>query len=1005
MFVQMMLSVRRSLLSVLAATAVIAGGVVVSADNPGDGILDPSFGDGGIVSENLETIFPSTRTEIEAQPDGKILIAGTVDSAEGAWTTVVERHLPDGELDPTFGTAGRVTIDLMPDQYEYIYDMVLDGSGDIFVLAGYGYDHVVLGLDPSGRPLAGLGTGGIIRHPRADSAQLGSLAVATDGSIVIGGRTEAGTGSAPPYYSMAIWRYTATGVLDTGFGTAGTSRLDLTGSSEVVDIATLGDGSIVGLGRVFSGSRWSTVLLRMTASGTLDTSFDTDGHAEPDLSGSSFGDDPAAMHLLAGGEMLVAVSLENVAGGTDLAVAKFTPAGVLDTSFDNDGITTHGGSTTEHSASALDVLADGTVIVAGRSGEYIGVDSAAALVAFAANGAPLNAFGANAGNAGVPTAVTSDTSSYVDVAVSGSGQSERITAVGVMADIVGFSAFVQGFAARFTPDGAVDTGFDTDGVIDDPMSAGMGALEYTVHAAELADDRILAVEIMSGALSMGSALTMYLPDGTVDTTWGSDGSVVDAQGVTYVTGALIDGEGRVLVTGVGIQGDLQIRRYLPDGTVDSDFGTAGVADRPAQFGTIDFETAPAVIIDDAGRILVGTGLVVGSSTDVFVYRLTESGRLDTSFGSSGSMTIDIDRFDSATALAVDPSGRILVVGYSIDGTPAISYVMARLSDDGVLDPTFGSSGMIVGTLPGGDGSWANSIVLDPEGRLIVGFLREDQQGYSHVVLRFLGDGTVDPTFTPIEMPTAIEEGLFPMVLLRDDGRLLVVVYEEDAGDDIPTRSVLRSFGADGEEDTSFGIDGALELDGIAARSVVAVSSGDILLSGITIGFDIDYDRTLVRVLGELMIVPAAPAAPTLAAADGALTVTWTAPIDDGAPRPTGYLVTLSPGGATCSTTGAVTCEITGLTNGTAYTAVVRAANRIGPGPDSPASAAATPTAPATTVPATTVPATTVPATTVPTTTVPMELPATGGSGGSGVGVLALAVGALAALFGRRQAAR
>jgi hypothetical protein len=76
---------------------------------------------------------------------------------------------------------------------------------------------------------------------------------------------------------------------------------------------------------------------------------------------------------------------------------------------------------------------------------------------------------------------------------------------------------------------------------------------------------------------------------------------------------------------------------------------------------------------------------------------------------------------------------------------------------------------------------------------------------------------------------------------------------------------------------------------------------------------------------RLDTVPDPPLAPAASAASEDATVSWTAPVDDGGSAINGYMVTATPGGATCPASGAATtCTVTGLANATAYTYTVRA---------------------------------------------------------------------------------
>src|SRR5690606_22434484 len=86
---------------------------------------------------------------------------------------------------------------------------------------------------------------------------------------------------------------------------------------------------------------------------------------------------------------------------------------------------------------------------------------------------------------------------------------------------------------------------------------------------------------------------------------------------------------------------------------------------------------------------------------------------------------------------------------------------------------------------------------------------------------------------------------------------------------------------------------------------------------------------------DLVDVPGAPTAVTGTPGDQQISVSWSAPADDGGSPITGYRATATPlaGAAqSCTTTGATQCDIVGLENGTAYTLGVVASNANGDGP-------------------------------------------------------------------------
>ncbi len=107
---------------------------------------------------------------------------------------------------------------------------------------------------------------------------------------------------------------------------------------------------------------------------------------------------------------------------------------------------------------------------------------------------------------------------------------------------------------------------------------------------------------------------------------------------------------------------------------------------------------------------------------------------------------------------------------------------------------------------------------------------------------------------------------------------------------------------------------------------------------------IDAAALVDAALSSAPTVPSAPSGVSGVAGDARVVVSWGVPVSDGGSAVTGYTVTAAPGGRTCASTGALSCTVTGLVNGTAYTFTVTATNAVGTGPASAASAAVTPMA-------------------------------------------------------------
>jgi uncharacterized delta-60 repeat protein len=245
-----------------------------------DGSLDTAFGNGGWMTTQLgSSAWPYA---IAVQPDGKIIVAGTTQDPAGS-RFVVLRYDANGVLDPTFGPGGivRTGFGTGPQAYDEGLAMALRPDGTIvvggdtydgdthFALARYTSDgHLDASFGAGGRAITDLG--GL-----AYGASVRALAVQPDGKLVAVGLTNPNGG-----YDIAAVRYRDDGSVDTSFGVAGHVVTDLYGSIEYPkDVAVQADGKLVVVGETGSlaGLGGDFFAVRYTADGSLDGTFGTGG--------------------------------------------------------------------------------------------------------------------------------------------------------------------------------------------------------------------------------------------------------------------------------------------------------------------------------------------------------------------------------------------------------------------------------------------------------------------------------------------------------------------------------------------------------------------------------------------------------------------------------------------------------------------------------------------------------------------------------------------------------
>lgn len=263
--------------------------------------------------------------------------------------------------------------------------------------------------------------------------------------------------------------------------------------------------------------------------------------------------------------------------------------------------------------------------------------------------------------------------------------------------------------ARYQRDGRLDPAFGGDGRIWTRFSAGSS------HASGLAiqaDGQI----VVAGGASGNFALARYNPDGTLDTSFGGDGKIQTAFGSRYslAEDIAIQADGRIILTGTAGFDDTRfaLTRYNPDGTLDATFGGDGRV--RTQFGTT-LASAHGIALQPDGKILV-----VGERLDRFALaRYNLNGSLDASFGGDGTLTTPFRSYATASDVGIDANGRILVAGAICCGAepPGIRFALARYTPNGDLDASFGGDGRVKTPFRFGYG-FATALTIQPDGKIL-----------------------------------------------------------------------------------------------------------------------------------------------------------------------------------------------------------------------------------------------------------------------------------------------
>lgn len=754
---------------------------------PGD--PDPGFagfGQGGKLSN-----APLDIRAAGLQSDGKLVVAGNLNG-----TFALARYLRDGSLDTSFGDGGLVTTILSPAQ----------GSADATALS-IDFDRIIL----AGRvelnnqddfAVARYNPDGSLDHTfssdgLAHSDFNGGKDIAWAVKAILGkGVLAAGVGQINGSQDCVLERFTEDGSLDPTFHFNGKVVIDFGGSDACYALNLESGDKILVAGSSDQGSGNDFAIARLNWDGSPDTSFDGDGKMVLDLGGDDIARAIAIQANLAiGGNAKIIVAGEQH-GQTAALASLHDSDGSLNTAFAGHGVLLIplGGSLP--GAAALAIEPDDRIVLAGRGQDQF------ALLRFKPDGSPDPSFD---GNGQVLTDFGLGNESARALALRPDGE---LLAAGL--DKV----------ADYFPDGSLDSPGRLMTVFSPGFDNG-DAFDLAVGP----DGKILLAGGQYKGFSAVIALSRYNPDGTPDASFSSDGQATyPSLGASTAQALTLQPDGDIVVAGqtqaTPSNIDLLLTRLKEDGTPDPTCGVQGKT-------TTDFlagdDYARSLALQADGKIIIAAHVVDPVKGDmVGVARYNPDCSLDGTFGQGGKLVLEFTSRNKDPRLLPLPDGKTLLVNQELDG-----FALVKLTAGGGLDSTFGTSGQV--TITSKLQLTPSAAVRQSSGRVVVAGYTS---GADIFLAGILPDGSLDPSFGQTGLQVEDfggNEQTFDLAQ-RTDGALAVTGRSYLGGQ---ARMFLAQYDEDGNPDPSFGSGGVVLYPGgnFYLTKLAFAESDRIALSG------------------------------------------------------------------------------------------------------------------------------------------------------------------------------
>ena len=492
-------------------------------------------------------------------------------------------------------------------------------------------------LDPT------FGDGGkVLDSLSSVSDSIDDIALQSDGKVIAAGRGI----SSFPFLNFVVVRYNSDGSLDTSFGAGGRVVTDFFGrNDEAFSILIQPDGRIIVAGVVQTQEDFNSRdfgLIRYNTDGSVDSTFGNEGKVVTDFSSGS--DVAADIALQRDGKIVAAgTTINNLAGIFDFALARYESDGSLDSEFGKDGKVATDFFGQGETAIGVAIQTDGKIIASGQAASFeTGNDFA--LARYNQDGSLDTGFGTGG-------KVSTHFPSFVfeearDVLVQPDG---RIVLGGRAFDLNTGGDFAL---ARYNTNGSLDSSFGSGGLV----------LTDFFRQGDVIEE--LAIQPNGKIIAVGSAITphvdfalaRYNTDGSLDTSFGSDGKVNTdfLNNYNSASTGVLQPDGKIIAAGALFNGnasdDFALARYEGDGT---SFDICVQDEDGGGLLQISSTTGDYLFSDCAAFTITGTGTVSIRGCNIALNHTTSDRRIIAKVNScSNRATASIQSFSDGSRINI-----------------------------------------------------------------------------------------------------------------------------------------------------------------------------------------------------------------------------------------------------------------------------------------------------------------------------------------------------------------